>query len=467
MVTKKSKKLFFVFVSTFLVLTAVTLLFSFLEKKELIQTTGPEDIASHQPVGLVQKKSGLTGDEWVIRQPGMLDSRVPIKKKPDIYRVACVGGSFMMGFPYTQAGMNSPGYAGIPHWLLMDLSLMYPSKSFEVINLGAAGQNSERVARIVWDVMSIEPDLLIVATGNNEGDLGSSRIGKALHQWIVYRVLKKTIQAAPSPDQRPLFTLQNPDAQKIEKGYRRNISSIIEICKKYNKPLILASLPVNLRYEYSEHKAPKSWQKDSPFDPITKKAVELIQECEYQKAIDSLSGPGTHVYSLYLMGVCYEMLGEFEKAREFYRTFVQSVPMNRTRPSFNEFLRTQAKVGGFYFVDLEKEIEDLSHHRIANEALFIDYCHLKWWANRMMARSIADKITSEKLVTGKLTEPKQSPALAEIIRTYKLDSLMELKESEGATQYLNPWETGKGRFPPANPNLIIPSKCLGSDPESD
>ena len=450
------------FFSTLLALAAVTLIFSLVEKGDLMQTTGRDDIASHPPIGLVQKKTKIMGDEWIVRQPGMLKSQVPVKKKKDAFRIGCVGGSFMMGFPYTQDSMISPGYAGIPHWLQMDLSLRYPSRTFDVVNLGAAGQNSARVVQIVRDIMPIVPDLLIVATGNNEGGLGPSRIGKALHKWIVYRVLKKAILPATDMDKRPLFTLQDPDVQKIEEEYRKNISKIIATCKQNKTPLLFVTLPINLRYEYSKHKAPKSWEQDGPDDPVIKIAKAHIKNCEFEKAIEALSQPGTHVYSLYLLGVCNEMLGEFGKAREAYRMFAQNVPMNRARPSFNQFVRSSAAKNDFYLVDLERILDDFSPYHIPDVALFIDYCHMKWWANQMMAGKIADRIVEKKLVLANPEEPFFAPTLKRITQTFKLEALFDLDESKGAAQFLVPWEKGEGRFPLSHPNPIVPLECVSS-----
>jgi tetratricopeptide (TPR) repeat protein len=76
-------------------------------------------------------------------------------------RVFCLGGSTVYGRPYGDA----TSFCG---WLRAALPAVEPGVSWEVVNAGGISYASYRVAALVDEIATYEPDLLIVYTGHNE-----------------------------------------------------------------------------------------------------------------------------------------------------------------------------------------------------------------------------------------------------------------------------------------------------------
>jgi Flp pilus assembly protein TadD len=76
-------------------------------------------------------------------------------------RVFCVGGSTTYGRPWD-------GRTSFCGWLERFLAGADPTQRWEVINAGGISYASYRVARVVDEIATCEPDLVIVYTGHNE-----------------------------------------------------------------------------------------------------------------------------------------------------------------------------------------------------------------------------------------------------------------------------------------------------------
>lgn len=83
------------------------------------------------------------------------------QKAPDVRRVFCLGGSTTYGRPYK----DMTSFCG---WLRATLPAIDPSTSWEVVNAGGISYASYRVASLVDEIASYEPDFLVVYTGHNE-----------------------------------------------------------------------------------------------------------------------------------------------------------------------------------------------------------------------------------------------------------------------------------------------------------
>ena len=442
----RRKAVFFALVALILFFAAVTYLLSRLERRGAIRTDNRDDAAVYVPADLLERKTVAGVDTWFFGGTDQLRGRVLVDKPADVYRIVCVGGSFIMGFPYTKADMLSPGLAGIPQWLQLELAARYPSRRFEVINLGVAGQNSTRVAELVERFQAVRPDLVVVATGNNEGQKAPSAFSRALHQWILYRVMKKTLVAPVADSRRPLFTPQDPDLRMIEETYRGNLRRIVRSCTSRKVPLILATLPINLRFHgFANDPVPNSAAESD--DPRLIEGKALISAGEYQKAREKLLQSRDQIFATYYLALSYDLQDRFDKARDLYRAFAQMNPLNRARPSFNEDVRALANTDGVYLVDLEADVESFSVGRIPHFAFFLDYCHLKWWGYQMMARQIAKKLVAAGLIPAGAGEPLPPPSQSDLIAKNHLEALVGLDESADRELFVDVWEKGDGSFP--------------------
>lgn len=445
------KRLVFAAIPLIILLVAATVFLSSLEKQEVIQTESPDDVVLHDPLHLLRKIQHENQDYWEFGDQGMVRGKVPVKKDNNTIRIVCVGGSFLMGFPYTLPGMPNPGYAGIPHWLQLELAMRYPSRKIEVINLATSGQNSSRVFGILQGIPPLQPDLVLIATGNNEGNLAPTAFNKALHKWIVYRALKKTLLRPPTPAEREPFMPQDPDVQKIERNFQENIRRMIDFCQRQRLPLFLATVPINLRYFGSIKDTYQGGLSEPADDPWLIKGREKMEQCELDKALKSFAESKSQAYALIYMAQCYDEQRQYDKASDLYRAHVQLNPLFRTRPSYNEYVRELADEGGFHLIDLERQLEQRSEGGIPNIALFLDYCHFKWWGNQMMSRLVATALSDSDLIFAADSEPLPAPGLRQIIETYHLEKLYERDDSWEHDLFIERWENGR-ELPPHYPH---------------
>lgn len=442
----KRKGVIFTLVALILFFAALTFLLSRLERRGTIRTDDKDDAALYVPTDILERKTVAGVDTWFFGGTDQLRGRVSVEKPADTYRILCVGGSFIMGFPYTKADMTTPGFAGIPHWLSLELAARYPSRRFEVINLGIAGQNSTRVAELVERFLAVRPDLVVVESGNNEGQTAPSAFSRALHQWILYRVMKKALVAPVADSRRPLFTPQDPDIRLIEETYRGNLRRIVQACTGRKVPLILATLPINLRFHgFSNDPVPNSATESD--DPLLIEGKALLSDGEYRKAREKLLQSRDQIFATYYLALSYDLQDQFDQARDLYRAFAQMNPLNRARPSFNEDVRALANTAGVYLVDLEADVESFSIGRIPHFAFFLDYCHLKWWGNQLMARQIAKKLVATGLIPAADGEPLPPPNQNDLLAKNNLEALVRLDESVGRELFVEVWEKGEGLFP--------------------
>mgnify|MGYP002632364678 CR=1 FL=1 len=184
------------------------------------------------------------GGFWLTTPYGeesMMPARVPVERGAG-YRVAVVGGSWAMGSPYVvqQALLRGGGMVDF-----LRISLEQGARvPIEVINAASGGQDSHRVRAVAAEVVKLQPDVLVVATCNNEGTPGPSHVQRFLAQQASVRLLM-TLGREP---ERSWFTAQDPDSEAIRRAFVENLEAIVESARRAAVPVLLATLPVNLDY---------------------------------------------------------------------------------------------------------------------------------------------------------------------------------------------------------------------------
>src|SRR5205823_689413 len=95
------------------------------------------------------------------REPFFPHQEFPASKPANGFRMFCFGGSTVHGHPY-----QSP--TAFPAWLELELAGNIPGRVYQAVNCGGVSYASYRLAPIVKEVLSYQPDLVIVALGENE-----------------------------------------------------------------------------------------------------------------------------------------------------------------------------------------------------------------------------------------------------------------------------------------------------------
>lgn len=84
-----------------------------------------------------------------------------VHKPANEFRVFCLGGSTVQGNPY---GIET----AFSTWLELTLTAADPTRSYRVVNCGGISYASYRLAPIFKELLTYQPDLLILYTGHNE-----------------------------------------------------------------------------------------------------------------------------------------------------------------------------------------------------------------------------------------------------------------------------------------------------------
>ncbi len=317
--------------------------------------------------------------------------------KGDTWRMLVLGASFAMGTPYThqQDGFERKG--GMASFLREGLAFRYPQSRTEVFNLAAGGQTSHRVARVAAEVEDMNPDVLLVATCNNEGPPPPGELDERLHKLAGYRLLSRLLTPEVKASDRFMHPRQLMDADSIERAFRANLDDLAESTGTLNIPVLLATLPVNYRYT-NEH---------PPYAPCIAPGVELIRAGRYEESLPVLAQCEEVTEAARWMGSALFHLGRYEDAERALKMAVDLDPMTQCRPSLNQTIRdVVAAHDHIHLVDLESAAVAQSPGGLPGEELFVDFCHMNWKGYGEMAQVVLAALQ------GKSFEPRGQQHLA-------------------------------------------------------
>ena len=308
--------------------------------------------------------------------------------KGDTLRVFLLGGSFAMGTPFVHQDHGEEREGGISTTIRAGLAAA--GIHHEVLNVAAGAQNSTRVRAIAEEVVGYDQDLLVVATCNNEGVLPPTLVESRLHRYGLYRLVSRGISSMASR-KRSLYTPQDPDTDAVRDAFRENLRGIVRSARDAGVPVLLCTLPINLRYRSNEmgHLIPG-------FDPAV-----IHQDAPCVAALQDLYGQGDFagaeeaardcntLDAMRLRGLALAGLGRAEEATRLLEQYTELVPRNRCRPSFNQVIREEAaRSEGVTLVDLDAHARRHSPQGIPGEELFFDYCHMNQAGYALMAGEI-------------------------------------------------------------------------------
>lgn len=381
----------------------------------------------------------------------------PLEKDPDAFRIFVIGGSAAYAWPY----VDRFGFTG---YLRRALNEILPGK-VEIINTAGMSYGSHRVLDVLQDVLLLEPDLVIVYSGNNEyverNVLPSlqprtgavSRIGAILDSTNIYRAVRLALYTI-SPD-----TFRPPDKPDItdirasaefERGslgrssaidrqvlanYRANLAAIKEQLASHNVKGIFCTVPVNIGGwlptaddpQFASEDAAAKWLELYRLKEEAFRKNDLEQEAHYleEMLVITPEDPGMR----FNFGKVLWNLGRPERS---YTELVTAKDLDvrpiRALSSFNETIRMLADDGQtIYLADLEKHFRDLYYKRIA-ATLFLDYCHFTNEGHKIVANMLLP------VIQGAMRRDLPLEQLAGRIRSDTVSSSMD-EETRAAELY--------------------------------
>lgn len=273
----------------------------------------------------------------------------------------------------------------------------FPDKKIELINCAMAGYDSYRAYLIVKEIVNYGPDLIIIASGNNEFfnpvkiNIFLYKLNNGLRNFWIYR---KTQDFLFSKAEKVF--LREITSQERLSQYQKNIKKIVKTVFKKKATLIICTLPINLE---------KPPGLAAPDDKRYLRAKLLIEGKKYGKALGLLNQflkeNNNNPMAIYNIGHVNELMGNFKEAkRNYYKAVEQVYSDVRASGKSNDILRKIANEYNSILVDLEKIFQNNSENGISGYNQLYDGCH--WWYDSypMVAQSIG-KVVFNKFKNGK------------------------------------------------------------------
>ena len=351
---------------------------------------------------------------YIPQKPGGM--KFSAVKAPDTIRIFIVGGSVagLWGrFPFADF-----------------LNELIPNKNFEVINCGMGGYDSYRVYLVEKEILSYQPDLIIVLSGNNEYydpvklNLYVYYFNKFLRKLWIYRKLQNRF--LEWRNKQGWLHFRNKERRLID--YEKNIQRIVR--KTKGVPIILCTLPVNL--------------KDSPPTApclLNKQFLEgrfFLNNEDYQNAIDAfrkfLETNPDNPLGWYFLGHVYEGIKNYTQAKESYLRALDSPESfwDRANPSSNEIIRQICTEEGVGLADLERTFMDIASHGLIGRKQLFDNCHWYYDYNLLVAKVIIKEMFQNSSVYSLIFGSRKNkldlscvfPFLKEFERKYDAENII-------------------------------------------
>lgn len=321
-----------------------------------------------------------------------LDQRFKAAKPRDGLRVFIIGASTSMGFPLE-------GFFGPNQLLPLGLAAAAPGRSHEVVNVSGFGFAAYRLVPLVEEILDYEPDAIIALTGNNEF------LERRFHDqgfWLrsferlrLYRLMAGLLSAARGEAAEVRweeYPVTDRVRERALKNYQRNLEQIASRCAARSTPLILLTVPVNLK-DYRP-------LGDSRADPEQQRAIDqALQAGELDRAqamlqplLENFPDDAWLLYEqawLYHLRAAAEGKDELNrKAAELFAAARDQDPRPvRALSAMNETLRNLALAGKAVIADAAAAFEEAAVlPGSPGDELFFDHCHLSAPGQELLAR---------------------------------------------------------------------------------
>jgi len=333
------------------------------------------------------------------------------------------GGSAAYGYKLERA--VDENYGALLAGLLHERS---PGTTFEAINCGGICYASYRLVGLVEECLRHSPDFIIVASGHNEfleprhyrelltarkGSVSFMRLCRTaqLVQHLATAVRDKgqgpappepTVLAPDRIDERYIVRDRN-EFDQTRLHFVHNIRRIVDMCRKKKVPVLLCTLPSNLRdwppFHTSAGDALPERMMTSQFGAIT----ELMANGKHEQALtiakDVLQLHPDAAAFYYLAGKCSDAVGNTKEALALYRLardrdgFPHRVPS-----SFTSEIRKMSSEPGVILFDGDKLFAENSPDGIPGNNLFLDQCHPNAEGHKLLAAGLLDTMSAAGLV---------------------------------------------------------------------
>jgi lysophospholipase L1-like esterase len=399
-------------------------------------------------------------------------------KSPDTFRVFCLGGSTVQGRPYSVE-------TSFTTWLQLNLCAARPKANCEVVNCGGVSYATYRLVPIMRELLGHEPDLFIIYTGHNEflEDRTYRRVKRTpralvrLHRvmlnlrsyslanrFLFLRRARRTQAGRSSKAVLPAEVQARLDSRDGLESYHRdqawrqgtiehfhsNLEAMVRMSRSAGVPVILVNPVANLKDcppfksefrtglpEREMERVVELWQRAGKLDWAD--AYGKLRLLERAASLDS-----RHAGLLYLIGKCYERIGRFADAKNwFVRAKEEDVcPLRILKPMHNTILEVAAQ-HHVPLVDVNLLIEQRTEGGIAGNEWLLDHVHPSITGHQLIADSLYQAMENLELVR----TPDGWQGARDQLWQRHLSSLSEAYFAHGSAQLESLHQWSRGRIP--------------------
>ncbi|WP_435005545.1 GDSL-type esterase/lipase family protein [Tundrisphaera lichenicola] len=431
--------------------------------------------AGRDPLFLLDRESGQYNTDPA-RIGYFRPQTFPAKKPGGTFRIFCLGGSTVQGRPFAVETSFSS-------WLGLSLKAADPSRNWEVINCGGISYASYRLAPILEEVLSYEPDLIVLYTGHNEflekrtyprlANLPGPILSLLDYagRLRTFAVLRRGVEAVTgrSADRinqdRPILptevealldykggleTYHRDDAWRrgVIEHFGFNLRRMINMAHARGVRVLLANPVVNLETPpfKSEHRAGLSVGDRTRFETLWDEARSLygrslpdaVKILERVRDLDD-----EHAGIWYTLGTCQQRLNKLDAARESLdRARNLDICPLRILSPMNNLIREIAAETETPLVDIQALFAGRSPGGITGNSWLIDHVHPTIAGHKLIARALLDELVR----LGWARAPRAGwEAERDRLYTLQLDSLGDFYylKSEQRLNNLKAWARGR------------------------
>ncbi len=235
----------------------------------------------------------------------------------------------------------------------------------EVINCGMGGYDSYRIKDVFRQILKYKPDLIVVLSGNNEGNAYNCR-GLA---FSIQNRIKRLLERYYSLSSDPLHAR----IQASIKLQEIRLEAMAGYARAKRIPLIFCALPANLSGMPPPGALPLQ-------DPVFASGLAAFEKGRFKEAeklfSESMARDPVGLFPIFYRAKALQALGRFPEARRAYLDVIElDKNQDRTSVNRNAMIRGAAAKGGAGLCDLEASFRDASENGIPGLAQFSDAMH--------------------------------------------------------------------------------------------
>lgn len=405
-----------------------------------------EDMRLFQPDGDDLLTTDIGRERFFVKQT------FPTVKPPDEFRIFVLGGSTVQGRPYLPD-------TSFGSWLQHELNLADSGRTYRVINCGGISYASFRLRPIVSEVLTYDPDLIVVATGHNEfledRTYAELKSRSAVRMWVENQArslrtvmllrrltggaarVEPTTETAAAPkeiqtrldDPAGYASYQRDDVWEagVVAQFADSLEIMDEACRAAAVPLMLVKLGGNLRDcppFKSEHRADLSVEDQQQWQDLFDRGT-LEDDTDPQAAIttyeQALQLDDQFALLHFRLGRCFDQTGDFAAAKTHYQSACDlDVCPLRMKTALAERLTAIAADRDIPLLDAAAVVTASADEGICGFESYIDHVHPTIYAHQRIASALAERLVQQQLV------PARRVATVQQRRVFSRDLMTEL-----------------------------------------